>query len=322
MSVYDRGYMNDSEESVFYSGRRFSAVITLIAINVMVWVAWQFAKPSHPLWLEFMRENFMVSADGVLNHYRFHTLISSALSHYDIMHIFWNMIFFWYMGEDVERIYGYRNMFLLYAFCGIIASLGHVAFDLLEHHPEIPALGASGADMGVAIIAAIFDPNKPMYFFGLLRVPLKWFVAIYIGMDLLGTFGGDDRGMGGSVIAHAAHLGGALGGFIWWKLDLRVFASPGRTHVGWLHRLRSWMRRRKVPLRIVPKEDTRETVSARSPKHLFASSEPPRVNSNVDVATSRRVDELLGKISTEGINALTDEERAFLKSSSQKYKKS
>ena len=73
--------------------------------------------------------------------------------------------------------------------------------------------------------------------------------------------------------------------------------------------------------RDVPEELPREPVAKaeRVGRAAAGSTRPPP--RNVDVATSRRVDELLGKISREGIGALTDEERTFLKESSQKYKK-
>lgn len=313
MGVSDRYYMNGTEESANFAGRRFTAVNVLIIINVLVWIAWQIAK-SNPDLMDAMTDHFLVSPQGVLQDYRVHTLLTSALSHRDLAHIFWNLLFFWALGEDVERIYGYRNFMWLYAFCGIVASASQVGVEVL-HRSGVPALGASGAVMGVAIVAAFFDPNRPIVVY-LVTIPLKWLVLIYIMFDIFGTFDG------GGPVAHAAHLGGAFAGFMYYQLDLRLFSSPGRADVGLASMLRRLFRRKpSLRVRDVPEELPREPVAKaeRVGRAAAGSSRPPA--RNVDAATSQRVDELLEKISREGIGALSDEERSFLKESSQKYKK-
>jgi len=315
MGISDRYYMNGTEESVNFTGRRFSAVNLMIIINVLVWIAWQIARSNDGL-LSFMLDNFLVSPAGVLKEYRIHTLLTAAVSHRDIAHIFWNLLFFWGLGTDVERIYGYRNFLWLYVFCGVIASASQLGVEVM-HHSGVSSLGASGAVMGIALVAAFFDPNRPIVLY-LVTLPLKWVVGIYIMMDISGALDG------GGPVANAAHLGGALAGVLYYKLDLRLFSSPGRSDVGLWNSFKKIFRR-KPSLRVreheIPEELPREPVAKaeRVGRAAAGSSRPPP--RNVDVATSRRVDELLGKISREGIGALTDEERTFLKESSQKYKK-
>ena len=263
-----------------------------------------------------MDDHFMVSADGVLNKLRVWTLLTSALSHQDLWHILFNMLFFWLLGQDVERVYGYRNFYGLYAFSAVIGSLAHVAWDLLLGHLDGNALGASGAIMGIAVVAAIFDPNRPMSLYGIITVPLKWVVVAYLLVNVSEIVKNHGDG-----IAYAVHLGGALGGFIFWKMDLRLFASPGRSGVGFLYRIKRWLNR-KPHLRIVEKPMPEEAVvSTRIREAIGAAQSQPSSVRRVDLATSQRVDELLEKISRQGLHALTDEERAFLKESSQKYKK-
>ncbi len=333
MGISDRYYMNDSDESANFAGRRFTAVNTLIIINIVVWLAWRIAMQDMGTdFFRIMAQNFEVHPMGVLQEYRIHTLLTSAISHISFTHILFNMMFFYFLAEDVERIYGYRNLFWLYAFCGVCSSLAFVGLEAARTSGELflghAAVGASGAISGIAIVAAIFDPNKPTSFFGLIHMPLKWLVLIYLVMDLLGvaeaTKDLDALLTGGGTIAHVGHLGGALGGFLFYKLDLRMFSSPGRADVGiWTAVKRIF--RRKPSLRIVerkvPEELPREPVAKaeRVARAAAGSSRPPP--RNVDAATSQRVDELLSKISREGMGALTDEERTFLKESSQKYKK-
>jgi len=320
MGIYDRDYMADTDEAPYGAGgrRRYSASTTLIIINAAVWIVWQLARSNESL-DALMQSNFLVSAVGVFKQYHIHTLFTSAISHSDIQHILFNMLFFWLLADDVERIYGYRNFFVLYFFCGAVASLAHVGLTAWQAQGYLqfapPALGASGAIMGLAVVAAIFDPNRPISFYGIFRVKLKWLVTFYLLFDLVGAFDKSDH------VARAAHLGGALGGFLFWKLDLRIFASPGRSNVGLLYRLKRLFRRRP-DLRIVERDDPEELTRepAYKPSRAAASGARPH-SASIDAATSRRVDELLAKISHDGLDALTDEERAFLNESSQKYKK-
>ena len=100
-----------------------------------------------------MHEYFTVSREGVFDNYRIFTLFTSAISHIEPEHLLFNMLFFWFIADDVERVYGRLNFFVLYFFCGAVASL---AFIITAQFPNEPALGASGAIMGVALVAAIF----------------------------------------------------------------------------------------------------------------------------------------------------------------------
>ena len=334
MSIYDRTYMNEDEPG----GGGRSAVGMVIVINIAVWVLWQFAGVGHELepgsLLSFMNDHFTVSLDGVVNHFRIHTLITSAVSHQDLMHIIWNMLFFWFLADEVERVYGKLNFYWLYVFCGITASLAHIGSSAMEAQHGMaahPALGASGAIMGIAVVSAIFDPNRPVNMFGVITLPLKWLVGIYLIMDLYYAIGMHHGAYGGAVfrqgaIAYFAHLGGALGGYAFWRLDLRMFQTRGRRQAGWINRIRRWMKgsesNRPTVIDNVPRELPGEPVAQRAQARMAAgSSRRTSGRSQVDAATSARVDELLIKISREGMGALTDEERRFLKESSQKYKK-
>ena len=335
MSVYDRTYMNEDEPG----GGGKSAISILIAINIIVWFVWAFARESGALSV-FMNDHFTVTVDGILQHYRVHTLLTYAISHKEPIHLLMNILFFWFLCDEVERVYGKLNFFLLYAFCGGIGGLAHLAFSayaVREGASDIPMLGASGAILGVAVIAAIFDPNRPINFMGIIPVPLRLLVMIYIAMDLYSVIGNvsalyheSDRPIstlhvfvqGG--VAYFAHIGGALGGLLFWKLDLRAFRTRGRLSVGWVDRLRRWLMRPRAARGIqeVPRELPREPVAQRHGSARASAGAARRASGRrqVDAATSQRVDELLSKISREGMNSLTDEERRFLQESSQKYR--
>jgi len=314
MSIYDRDYMQDGDEALHGAGRRHTAVLILIGLNVLVWLVWQFSY-TNPGLAVFMSRNFILDSETAFSPGSLHTLLTACLSQQALFHILFNMMFLWFLGEDIERIYGYRNFYWLYTFTGVAASLAYVAVQRLRGLPGA-ALGASGAVMGVAVVAAIFDPRKPVSIWGLVTVPLRPLVIIFIVIDLLGAAGSGDH------IAHAAHLGGCAAGYVFWKLDLRLFASPGRSNVGLLFRLRRFFAR-KPSLRVVervPEELPRDAVVQPATTRAAAGGVAHAAPSRVDPATSRRVDELLSKIARQGMDSLTDEERTFLDESSRKYK--
>src|SRR5262249_15114539 len=157
-----------------------------------------------------------------------------------------------------------------------------------------------------------------------ITLPLKWLVGMMLIIDLSHELSLANGAWQLGGVAYAAHLGGALGGYIFWRLDLRVFRSRGRTNVGILYQLKRWLRPARKASQVeqdVPRELPREVVvqrKASTKQASAASSSHQSGRSKVDLATSQRVDELLSKISREGMKALTDEERRFLHESSQK----
>lgn len=295
MGLDNRDYMRKEPDSFgSVRGYEIRALTLLIAVNVAVWLVWQFAVHNGPL-SEFMTRNFMCSIDNAFTHLRLHTLVTSAISHIGAQHILFNMLFFWFLGEDVEIFYGRRNLLALYVFAGATAALAQCGLNYFTGF-DIPMLGASGAVMGVAVAAAFIDPQKPMLLMGFVPMKLWLLVVLYIGMDLSGVM---SSGNGG--IAHAAHLGGAFAGLLFHKFDLRMFKAAGKFRVieGGIARL----------------------TTERQRDELHESWNRPPANPAIDAESARRVDELLAKISNAGMSALNDEERAFLKRTSEKYKR-
>jgi membrane associated rhomboid family serine protease len=103
----------------------------------------------------------------------------------------------------------------LYVVGALLASVGHVAYGLVSGSPA-PALGASGAVMTVAVVYAALFPRRTLMINFFIPVPAVLAVAGYVLLDLFGMLGGNKDG-----VAHAAHLGGAVYGFLFWLLWLR-----------------------------------------------------------------------------------------------------
>jgi len=187
----------------------------LLGLNVAVYVAWQLAaRQSGEAALDFMAANFRVSLGAVLSG-RVWTLLTSACSHVEPGHLFVNMLALYVFGRDVLLRVGRVGFVHLYVAGGIVASLGHVLWQVATDSP-VAALGASGSVMAIAVVYAALFPRRILMVNFFIPVPAALAVAAYIAIDVVGAVGG----LGGSV-AHAAHLGGAAYGLSYWLVRLR-----------------------------------------------------------------------------------------------------
>jgi membrane associated rhomboid family serine protease len=158
-----------------------------------------------------------------------------------IFHIVFNMFALWMFGRILENVWGPKRFLLFYLLCGVGAAALHlgIQYYLWEHAETLfnqgnfaeaqkianrigPALGASGAIMGVVVAFAYLFPNTQLYLMFIpIPVKAKWAILAYVLYDLVfGITGGDN-------VAHFAHLGGAITGFllvlIWNKTDRKRF---------------------------------------------------------------------------------------------------
>lgn len=145
-------------------------------------------------------------------------LVTHMFAHGGFFHLFFNMFVLWMFGTMLEKIWGPKRFFIFYFSCGLAAGVAHL---LLENSP---AVGASGAIMGLFAAFAYLFPNTELIIFPIpVPVKAKYAVAIMAAFDL---FGGVYPS--GSNIAHFAHLGGLVMGFIlvliWNKTDKKNFS--------------------------------------------------------------------------------------------------
>ena len=185
------------------------AVKVLIAINVAVYVAWQLLGRDGPI----MADHFLVSS-AHLGALRFWTLVTSAFSHVAPEHLLFNLFALWVFGRHVEGVIGSRGLVNLYLAGGVVASLGHVAFNIASGDPT-PALGASGAVMAIAVVFALLFPRVKLLLFFLIPMPAIAAVGLFVLLVVVVVVSG------GSSIAHAAHLGGVIYGGIYYRFHIR-----------------------------------------------------------------------------------------------------
>jgi membrane associated rhomboid family serine protease len=210
-----------------------------------------------------------------------------------IWHILFNMLFLYWFGCTLESMYGPREFLLFYLTAAMVAALAYIGLDLYTGSSR-PAIGASGAVMGVTMLFTMHFPRQIMYVFWVIPIEMRWLMALYLIWDLhpvLLTLSGDRVFSG---IAHAAHLGGLAFGFLYYKFQWRLDTITER--IAWP----SWRWRRRPRLRLL---------------QLPADSPEPEPD-----ADAERVDQLLQKIYETGQASLTDEERAILRLASDRLK--
>ncbi len=123
----------------------------------------------------------------------------------------------------VERTIGTKKFLVYYFLCGLGAAALHIGVQALSGASlYVPTLGASGAVYGVLLAYAyLFPDNKLTLLFPPVTLSAKWMVLIFLGIELITGITGTAEG-----VAHFAHLGGALMGWllmVWWRKSHRLF---------------------------------------------------------------------------------------------------
>ena len=217
-------------------------VKNLIIINVLVFVAQitltQFDVTGkiqlYPIMPEQLREILEQSKHPLYSEgqgFKPYQIATHMFAHSPslIFHILFNMFALWMFGRVLENVWGGKRFLLFYLLCGLGAAAVHLAMQyfrceqllqaIINEDPNVgnligaaaPALGASGAIMGIFVAFAYLFPNTELFIMFIpFPIKAKWAVLGLAAIDLFGGFGN----FAGDNIAHFAHLGGAVTGFI------------------------------------------------------------------------------------------------------------
>lgn len=151
-------------------------------------------------------------------------IITYMFMHDGIWHILFNMYGLFFFGSMVERMIGERKFLFLYFMCGFGAVAMHLGVASLAGSSllNVPMLGASGCVFGLVIAyAMLFPQSRLTLIFPPITLTAKWWALIYAGVELLTGVTGTASG-----VAHFAHLGGMLVGFLlllYWKKQGNLF---------------------------------------------------------------------------------------------------
>lgn len=195
------------------------AVKNLIMINVLVWVAQLiFDNRMEPVSVGFGYEGGFTSKIALWpagsENFRPWQLVTHMFAHaasgrYMFFHILFNMFALWMFGRILENVWGSKRFLIFYMICGLGAGVAQLCTN------SGMAVGASGAVFGILVAFAMTFPNTELYLMFLpIPIKAKWAVLGLVAIDL---FGGVYQVQGDSI-AHFAHLGGALTGFILLKI--------------------------------------------------------------------------------------------------------
>lgn len=285
----------------------------LLISNVVIFVLQELAKVDLVATFGlhfFLADNFQV-----------HQLFTYMFLHANLSHLFFNMFALWMFGRLIESTLGMKHFLIYYLVCGVGAGLCQEIFQYGEYYIEGFAefdrvrtpegiypmgeflnywrtVGASGAVYGILLAFGFIYPNQRiMLLIPPIPMKAKYFVIGYAALELYSSFSVNDN------VAHFAHLGGMLFGFIlllrWTRRD-----NP----YSWWERLKQhFTASKKSPYNKNPKMTVNpggayeQTQQTQQPTHA-ADMEEKR----------RRIDELLDKIKKSGYESLTTEEKNFL----------
>lgn len=154
--------------------------------------------------------------------FHWYQLFSHMFMHASVPHIAFNMFALYSFGSTLESFWGGKKLLFFYISCGLGAAIANnLVNQYFLHDVTSVAVGASGAIYGLLVAFGFMFPNAEL---GIMFIPIpvkaKYFIPGVIAIDIFLGLKGDSLFGGGTGVAHFAHIGGAITGFImmwFWK---------------------------------------------------------------------------------------------------------
>ncbi len=274
MGMYDRDYMHGRYNQPQMSGKQ--ALVTLIIINIVCFFLF---RPGSNMYGHLaLSVGSGISVDTVFQ------MVTAGFLHSGFGHILFNMWGLYIFGSLIAPYMSGKNFIMLYL-SGVIS--GNLLFLLCNMISPVQfyLVGASGAVCAIMSAAATLEPDRRfvMIFFPFMPMKTTTLVVSYTILEILASLNRN------SNIAHLAHLGGFIGGYI---VMLILFG-----------RKLKWDPMRKI-------------FSVFTPKYRTGTTPPPprrtenteNMGNNDSRVSQRELDALLDKLSTSGINSLSEYE--------------
>ena len=179
----------------------------IIAINVLLFIATIYS--GNTMYEYFALFNYKS------NYFHGWQMITHMFMHGSFTHLLFNMFGLYMFGSRLEQMWGAKRYINFYLITGLGAALLHTLvqdYEITQGLVNInqPTVGASGALFGILVAFAMYWPNTQLFLM-FIPVPIKakWAVIGYAAFELFAGISGFQAG-----VAHFAHLGGALFGFI------------------------------------------------------------------------------------------------------------
>jgi len=308
MGIQDRDYYRNEGPSVLDSLMPSGVVCRwLIAINVGVWFM-QVATltGARSLGLDgttgTFTDWFVLDVDKVA-HGEVWRLVTFAFLHSTEpvpLHLFFNMLFLWWFGSDIEQLYGRKEFLAIYLTSALLGGIAYEAWGLTLVHNTL-CLGASGVVSTMLILCALHYPRRIIHVFMMIPMPIWLFAIFNVGQDLL-LFSHYQS----TKVAAVVHLAGAVFAVAYYKWQRSITEA--------LSSLMFWKSMRSRPrLKLFrPESDKEEPVA------VSANSAPAAA---VDEHLEAKLDAVLEKIAKSGKDSLTKQEEEILKQASEMYKR-
>ncbi|GAA3615680.1 rhomboid family intramembrane serine protease [Flavivirga amylovorans] len=271
---------------------RLNVLEKIIVINAIVFVLGLLLK-SNLRWFELPSD----FADFIVKPW---TIITYAFLHYDFWHLFFNMLWLYFIGRMLLNLFSPKmalNIYFLGAMAGgLLYMLCYTVFpNVFQTNSSL--LGASAAIRALLIFLCAYMPNQEIRFF---TFNLKlWYVGVAITViDVFGVFSGINDPIGGNPGGNLAHLGGVLLGYFYAKQLLKG-NDIGRGFEGLVDLILGFFKSsKKGPLKTVHKNKSKVGGYTKSDFNEFNNQ--------------KKIDVILDKISKSGYDSLTAEEKEFL----------
>ena len=287
----------------------------LLIINVLAFFAtWVFEKQGLDLTATFGLHFFMAKD------FSFYQLVTYLFMHGSFMHLFFNMFAVWMFGTVMERVWGPKRFLIYYLVCGIGAGIIQEGVQYINYANENLAaydfvmtssgritteaylnlwttVGASGAVYAILLAFGMTFPNERMFIIPFpFPIKAKWLIGGYIVIEVWSALNTPGDG-----IAHMAHLGGMLFGFLlirYWRKHPNIEQRFNGQN-GFFQQMKKQYESKR-----------------RNTFHYQPSTETPRWEEHKekeeDSARQAEIDAILDKIRKSGYDSLTKEEKKKL----------
>ena len=287
----------------------------LLIIKVLAFFAtWVFEKQGLDLTATFGLHFFMAKD------FSFYQLVTYLFMHGSFMHLFFNMFAVWMFGTVMERVWGPKRFLIYYLVCGIGAGIIQEGVQYINYANENLAaydfvmtssgritteaylnlwttVGASGAVYAILLAFGMTFPNERMFIIPFpFPIKAKWLIGGYIVIEVWSALNTPGDG-----IAHMAHLGGMLFGFLlirYWRKHPNIEQRFNGQN-GFFQQMKKQYENKR-----------------RNTFHYQPSTETPRWEEHKekeeDSARQAEIDAILDKIRKSGYDSLTKEEKKKL----------
>lgn len=232
-------------------------------------------------------------------------LITYQFLHGGFSHILFNMFALWMFGSSIEDVFGSKKFLIFYLLAGVSAGLLHLFVSPLLGSSPAVTIGASGAVYGVLIAYALFFPDNLIFLYFLIPVKAKYLIGFLVVIEFLAV---DSASSG---VAHLAHLGGALFGFLYIMFDKNSYVSLKNL----FNRSFYYKSKSKRDIFTNPFSRTSQSDSEVQDANYYDLNHKEETE-----VTQAEIDEILDKISQSGYQNLSEREKRILFQASKKMK--